>query len=428
MPSGITVKKILNLSSDIALALEANGGDVRIEAPVPGRNVVGIEVPNDKVAMVSLRDILTSNEFNSAKSPLTFAVGKDITGNTLVGALNKMPHLLIAGTTGSGKSVMLNSIILSFLFKASPEEVRLLLVDPKRVEFMPYEGLPHLIMPEIITDVPKASNALSWALDEMERRFNLFADARVKDIGEFNAMREVVLGRRKKMPYIVIIIDEFSDFIMQGKKELEDKIVRLGQKARASGIHLILATQRPTAEFVTGGIKANFPSKIAFKVSSRVNSDVIIGMTGAEKLLGHGDMLYAPIEYSSSPKRIQGCYMSTQEIADVVNFVIQNNEGCFDQEIIDAINNPKKSSVVGGGSDNSTDPMLPEALKIGIDCGQISCSLLQRKLSLGFPRAAKIVDQLAEMGYVSPYDGTNKPRSIYITLEEFYSIFGDNYN
>jgi len=378
--------------------------------------------------MVSLRDILVSNEFNSAKSPLAFAVGKDITGSIQIGALNKMPHLLIAGTTGSGKSVMLNSIILSFLYKSSPEDVRLLLIDPKRVEFMPYEGLPHLIIPHVITDVPKASNALTWALDEMERRFNLFASARVKDIGEYNAMRDVVLAKKKKMPYIVIIIDEFSDFIMQGKKELEDKIVRLGQKARAAGIHLILATQRPTAEFVTGGIKANFPSKIAFKVSSRVNSDVIIGMTGAEKLLGHGDMLYAPIEYSSAPKRIQGCYMTTQEIGDIVNFVIQNNETCFDQEVIDEINNPKKSSVIGGnGGNEGMDPMLPEALKIGIDCGQLSASFLQRKLSLGWPRAAKIVDQLADMGYISPADGTTKPRSIYITLEEFYSIFGDSY-
>lgn len=428
MPSGVTVKKILNLSSDIALALEANGGDVRIEAPVPGRNVVGIEIPNNKVATVSLRDILVSNEFNSAKSPLAFAVGKDITGSIQIGALNKMPHLLIAGTTGSGKSVMLNSIILSFLYKASPEEVRLLLIDPKRVEFMPYEGLPHLIIPRVITDVPKASNALSWALDEMERRFSLFADARVKDIGEYNSMRDVVLAKKKKMPYIVIIIDEFSDFIMQGKKEIEDKIVRLGQKARAAGIHLILATQRPTTEFVTGGIKANFPSKIAFKVSSRVNSDVIIGMTGAEKLLGHGDMLYAPIEYSSAPKRIQGCFMTTQEIGDIVNFVIQNNETCFDQEVIDEINNPKKSSAVGGnGNGEGMDPMLPEALKLGIDCGQISGSFLQRKLSLGWPRAAKIIDQLADMGYISPSDGTTKPRSIYITLEEFYSIFGDSY-
>ncbi len=428
MPTGVTVKKILNLSSDIALALEANGGDVRIEAPVPGRNVVGIEIPNSKTAMVSLRDILVSNEFNSAKSPLAFAVGKDITGSIQIGSLNKMPHLLIAGTTGSGKSVMLNSIILSFLYKASPEECRLLLIDPKQVEFMPYEGLPHLIYPNVITDIQKASNALSWAIEEMERRFNLFASARVKDIGEYNSMRDVVGNRKKKMPYIVIIIDEFSDFIMQGKKELEDKIVRLGQKARAAGIHLILATQRPTTEYVTGGIKANFPSKIAFKVASRVNSDVIIGQTGAEKLLGHGDMLYAPIEYSSAPKRIQGCYMTTEEIGDIVNFVIQNNETCFDQEVIDEIKNPKKSSVGGGANGEGMDPMLPEALKIGIDCGQLSASFLQRKLSLGWPRAAKIVDQLADMGYISPADGTTKPRSIYITLEEFYKIFGDNYN
>ncbi len=428
MPMGITVKKILNLSSDIALALEANGGDVRIEAPVPGRNVVGIEVPNDKVATVSLRDVLISNEFNSAKSPLTFAVGKDISGNIKVGALNKMPHLLIAGTTGSGKSVMLNNIIISLLYKASPDDCRLLLIDPKQVEFTPYEGIPHLVVPKVITDVSKAANALQWALDEMERRFRLIREARVKDIDEYNFTPEVMNGKKKKMPYIVIIIDEFADFIMQGKKEIEDRIIRLGQKARASGIHLILATQRPTAEFVTGGIKANFPSRIAFKVASRVNSDVILGMTGAEKLLGHGDMLYAPQEYSAAPKRVQGCFITTREISDIVNFVSTNNEPVFDPAVQEAINNaPKNHSDGQNERGNGMDPLLPEALKMVIDSGQASTSMIQRRLSIGYPRAGKIIDQMTEMGYISAADGA-KPRNVYITLEEYYQIFGDNYD
>lgn len=427
MPMGITVKKILNLSSDIALALEANGGDVRIEAPVPGRNVVGIEVPNDKVAMVSLRDVIISNEFNSHKSPLAYAVGKDITGKNIVGALNKMPHLLIAGTTGSGKSVMLNSIIISILYKANPDDCKLLLIDPKQVEFTPYEGIPHLIVPKVISDLTKATNALQWAVDEMERRFRLIREARVRDIEEYNQTQPVQTGRKKKMPFIVVIIDEFSDFIMQGKKEVEDKIVRLGQKARAAGIHLILATQYPTAEYVTGGIKANFPSRIAFKVASRVNSDVILGMTGAEKLLGHGDMLFAPQEYSSSPRRVQGCFITTKEIADIVSYVTLHNEAVFDQSVQDAINNTPKNGAIGEGQDRGgMDPLLPEALKICIDAGQASVSMIQRRLSIGYPRAGKIVDQMCEMGYISAADGA-KPRNIYITLEEFYQIFGDNY-
>lgn len=427
MPSGITVKKILNLSSDIALALEANGGDVRIEAPVPGRNVVGIEVPNDKVATVSLRDVLSSSEFNSAKSPLTFAVGKDISGNIKVGALNKMPHLLIAGTTGSGKSVMLNNIIISLLYKASPEDCRMLLIDPKQVEFTPYEGIPHLVVPKVITDVSKAANALQWAIDEMERRFRLIREARVKDIDEYNYTADVLNGKKKKMPFIVIIIDEFADFIMQGKKEIEDRIIRLGQKARASGLHMILATQRPTAEFVTGGIKANFPSRIAFKVASRVNSDVILGMTGAEKLLGHGDMLYAPQEYSAAPKRVQGCFITTHEIADIVNFVTVNNESIFDPAVQEAINNMPKNQNSEQGENSGMDPLLPEALKMVIDSGQASTSMIQRRLSIGYPRAGKIIDQMTNMGYISAADGA-KPRNVYITLEEFYQIFGDNYD
>ena len=422
MPSGVTVKKILNLSSDIALTLEANGGDVRIEAPVPGRNVVGIEVPNDKVAMVSLKDIISSQEFKNAKSPLTYAVGKDITGNIIVGDLASTPHLLIAGTTGSGKSVMLNGIILSLIYKSSPDEVRLLLVDPKQVEFKVYEGIPHLLTPRILTDVTKASNALSWAVDEMERRFKLIGDAGLRDIGEYNKTEAVLSGKKKKMPYIVLIIDEFSDFMMTSKKEVEDKIVRLGQKARAAGIHMILATQRPTIESVTGAIKANFPSRIAFKVAGRVNSDVILGTTGAEKLLGRGDMLYAPIESSANPKRVQGSFVSTQEVLNIVNYVTLNNEQEYDPAIQDAINNVKKNDSTS--EERAMDPLLPEALKICIESNQASCSMIQRKLSLGFSRAGRILDQMTDFGYISAPDGA-KPRKVYITLEEYYKIFGE---
>ena len=425
MPTGVTVKKILNLSSDIALTLEANGGDVRIEAPVPGRSVVGVEVPNDRVATVSLKDVLSSQEFKNSKSPLTFAVGKDITGNIILGDLAKAPHLLIAGTTGSGKSVMLNGIILSLLYKSSPEDVRMLLVDPKQVEFKMYEGIPHLLTPRVLTDVVKAGNALQWAVDEMERRFRLISDACVKDIGEYNRMESVLTGKKKKMPYIVLIIDEFSDFMMTSKKDVEDRIVRLGQKARAAGIHMILATQRPTIECVTGGIKANFPSRIAFKVAGRVNSDVILGMNGAEKLLGRGDMLYAPIEYSASPKRVQGCYITTEEINNIVNYVSLNNEQDFDPAIQDAINNVKRNGA--NGEEKAMDPLLPEALKICIDSNQASGSMIQRRLSIGFPRAGKIIDQMTAFGYISAADGA-KPRKVYITLEEYYKIFGDQYD
>ena len=422
MPSGVTVKKILNLSSDIALTLEANGGDVRIEAPVPGRNVVGIEVPNDKVALVSLKDVISSPEFQNNKSPLSYAVGKDITGNVIIGDLGKAPHLLIAGTTGSGKSVMLNGIILSLIYKSSPEDVRLLLVDPKQVEFKVYEGIPHLLTPRILTDVTKASNALSWAVDEMERRFKLIGDAGLRDIGEYNQTEAVLSGKKKKMPYIVLIIDEFSDFMMTSKKEVEDKIVRLGQKARAAGIHMILATQRPTIESVTGAIKANFPSRIAFKVAGRVNSDVILGTTGAEKLLGRGDMLYAPIEHSANPKRVQGCFVSTQEVLNIVNYVALNNEQDYDPAIQDAINNVKKNDSTS--EERAMDPLLPEALKICIESNQASCSMIQRKLSLGFSRAGRILDQMTDFGYISAPDGA-KPRKVYITLEEYYKIFGE---
>ena len=423
MPEGISVKKILSLDADIAYALSAKG-QIRIEAPIPGRSKVGIEVPNNKVAKVSIKDVLLSKEFSLSPSPLTFALGKDITGTVKVCNLQKMPHLLVAGTTGSGKSVCLNTIITSLIYKSSPDEVKFIMIDPKQVELSMYEGLPHMVIPKVLTDPTKAVNALQWAVDEMERRFRLISEERVRNIDEYNKTEKVLSRKVKKMPYIVIIFDEFADFMAVAKNEIEDKIRRLAGKARAAGIHLILATQRPSTDVVTGTLKANLPARIAFKVASRVDSEVIMGATGAEKLLGYGDMLYKPAD--SSPIRLQGCFIDTPETKDIVNFVIENNEETFDEEANNAINSPGKSSH-GANDDNGMDPLLPQALKICIDNGVASTTMVQRKLSIGYPRAARIVDQMEERGYISSAEGA-KQRSVYITIEEFYQIFGDTYD
>ena len=423
MPEGISVKRILSLDADIAYALSANG-QIRIEAPIPGRSIVGIEVPNSKVAKVSIKDVLQSKEFSLSPSPLTFALGKDITGNVKVCNLQKMPHLLVAGTTGSGKSVCLNSIIISILYKASPDEVKFIMIDPKQVELSMYEGLPHMVVPRVITDPTKAVNALSWAVDEMERRFKLISEEKVRNIGEYNKLDKVLQNKVKKMPYLVIIFDEFADFMAVAKNEIEDKIRRIAQKARAAGIHLILATQRPSTDVVTGTLKGNLPARIAFKVASRVDSEVILGSTGAEKLLGYGDMLYKPSD--AEPARLQGCFIDTPETKDIVDFIIQNNEEIYDEEANNAINNPTKATG-GGGENNGVDPLLPQALKICIDNGVASTTMVQRKLAIGYPRAARIVDQMEERGYISSAEGS-KQRTVYITIDEFYSIFGDIYD
>ncbi len=424
MPEGISVKKILSMDADIAYALSANG-EIRIEAPIPGRSMVGIEVPNSRIAKVSVKDILSSKEFESSSSALTFALGKDITGNVKVCNLQKMPHLLVAGTTGSGKSVCLNTIIISLLYKSSPDEVKFIMIDPKQVELSMYEGLPHMVVPKVITDPTKAVNALQWAVDEMERRFNLISDERVRNIDEYNQLDKVKENKVRKIPYIVIIFDEFADFMAVAKNEIEDKIKRLAGKARAAGIHLILATQRPSTDVVTGTLKANLPARIAFKVASTVDSGVIMGSPGAEKLLGHGDMLYKPAD--AAPTRLQGCLIETQETKDVVNYIIENNEEVFDEEAFNAINNPNKANTKDGGENNGVDPLLPQALKICIDNGVASTTMVQRKLSIGYPRAARIVDQMEERGYISSAEGS-KQRSVYISIEEFYSIFGDIYD
>ena len=424
MPEGISVKKILSLDADIAYALSAKG-QIRIEAPIPGRSKVGIEVPNDKVAKVSIKDVLLSKEFSLSPSPLTFALGKDITGTVKVCNLQKMPHLLVAGTTGSGKSVCLNTIITSLIYKSSPEEVKFIMIDPKQVELSMYEGLPHMVIPKVLTDPNKAVNALQWAVDEMERRFRLISEERVRNIDEYNKTDKVLSRKVKKMPYIVIIFDEFADFMAVAKNEIEDKIRRLAGKARAAGIHLILATQRPSTDVVTGTLKANLPARIAFKVASRVDSEVIMGATGAEKLLGYGDMLYKPAD--SSPIRLQGCFIDTPETKDIVNFTIENNEETFDEEANNAINSPGKSSSGSGGDNDGMDPLLPQALKICIDNGVASTTMVQRKLSIGYPRAARIIDQMEQRKYISTAEGA-KQRSVYITIEEYYQIFGDNYD
>lgn len=426
MPQGISVQKIKNRADDIALSLAAEGS-IRIEAPIPGKSMVGIEVPNASIATVSLKDVLASREFTSATSPLTFALGKDLTGRTICADMKKLTHLLVAGSTGSGKSVCLNSIILSIIYKASPEDVKIILIDPKRVEFVSYQGLPHLIMPDIVSDTQKAINTLTWAVNEMERRFDVLGQARVREINEYNALPDVVAGKMRKMPYLVIIVDELADLMMTGKKEVEEKVCRLAQKARAAGIHLILATQRPSTDVITGLIKANFPSRISFAVKSYVDSMVMLDRIGAEKLLGKGDMLYFP-NGAMEPVRVQGCFVTTSEINSIVDFCRDNNEAIFDPEIEKQILNPNKNGANGApGMSNDMDELLPHALKISIECGQASATMIRRKFAVGYPRAAKIIDQMEAAGYISSADGA-KGRSVYITEDEFHDLFGDAYD
>ena len=424
MPVGVPVKKILAHQDDIALNLASNG-DIRIEAPIPGRSVVGIEVPNDKITTIGIKEILSSREFQEAKSPLSFALGKEISGAIRICNLEKMPHLLVAGATGSGKSVCLNSIIISMLYKASPEDLKLILIDPKRVEFSMYNGLPHLMLPNVITETEKAVNSLTWAINEMERRFGLFQESKARNLGEYNSTQQVLSGQAEKLPLIVIIIDELADLMMLAKKDIEEKIMRLAQKARAAGIHLILATQRPSVNVITGTIKANFPSRIAFAVTSFVDSKTILDSAGAEKLLGKGDMLYAPSD-QAEPTRIQGCYIDGKEVENVVEFVKSNNNYEFDMEVAnDVVTAPKG---YGGNpfanNPDQSDELLPYALKLFIENGQASITMLQRRFRIGFSRAANLVDEMEQKGYVGPAEGS-KQRPVFMTMEEYREIFGD---
>lgn len=417
---GVKVSRIVGLADDIKLNLAV--ADLRIEAPIPGKAAVGIEVPNSENTAVMLRDLLESNEFRNSASPISFAVGKDIAGKVVVADIAKMPHLLVAGATGSGKSVCINTLIMSIIFKADPDDVKLILVDPKVVELSVYNGIPHLMIP-VVTDPKKAAGALNWAVAEMEKRYKLFAEYNVRDLKGFNA--KVEKGEtgeeiKQKLPQIVIIIDELADLMMVAPGEVEGAICRLAQLARAAGLHLILATQRPSVNVITGLIKANMPSRIAFSVSSGVDSRTIIDMNGAEKLLGKGDMLFYPSGYPK-PVRVQGSFVSDKEVQDVVDYLInKNGNASYNDELEEHINTnmPAAGTAAASEGGDDKDTYFVEAGRLIIDKEKASIGMLQRMFKIGFNRAARIMDQLAEAGVVGPEEGT-KPRKVLMTKEEF---------
>ena len=416
---GIQIKKIKNLEDDIALSLAAQG--VRIEAPVPGKSVVGIEVPNLNKDTVTIREMLDSDEFRNNKSKLTFAVGKDIAGNTILGDVAKMPHVIIAGTTGSGKSVCTRSIIMSILYNATPEEVRFILIDPKIVEFKVFEGIPHLLIP-IVTDAKKAAGALNWAVNEMMKRYQTFADASVNDLKSYNAYAKE--NGLEPMAQIVIFIDELADMMLVAKNEVENYICRLAQMGRASGMHLVVATQRPTTDVITGLIKANIPSRIALSVMSQIDSRTIIDQPGADKLLGNGDMLYLPIG-TTKPVRVQGCFASNKDISTTLEFIKSQCECMYDDSIVDAVENFVPQGKGNSGDDisdsaiaGSDEDYILRAMEVAVMNGQISTSMLQRKLKLGYARAARIVDELEERGVVGQSEGA-KPRKVLMSKMQF---------
>ncbi|MBR2040271.1 MAG: DNA translocase FtsK [Clostridia bacterium] len=420
--AGVKISKITNLADDIALNLASAG--VRIEAPIPNKAAVGIEVPNKQSDVVDVRGIFESPDFISAKSKLTVALGRDIGGNAVVTDLAKMPHGLIAGATGSGKSVCINSIIMSILYKATPEEVKLLMIDPKVVELGVYNGIPHLLVP-VVTDPRKASGALGWAVTEMEKRYKMFADRGVRNIEGYNKfVEELGDPEIEKMPHIVIIIDELADLMMTSPKEVEDSINRIAAKARAAGMHLLVATQRPSVDVVTGVIKANIPTRIAFAVSSQIDSRTILDGAGAEKLLGRGDMLF---RFAGAPKpnRIQGCFVSDSEVESVVDFIKKGKTADYDDNIMveierqAAVEKKQKTGLPEDGPEE--DSMLGEAIRVVVENGMASTSLLQRKLKLGYARAARIVDEMEQRGVVGPYKGA-KPRDVLITMDQLLEM------
>ena len=422
LDKGVRLNKLTSVADDLALSLGVTS--VRI-APVPGKiSVVGIEVPNQIVTNVNLREVIDSREFGRSASKSTFAVGKDIGGNCIVGNIAKMPHMLIAGTTGSGKSVCMNSIIISLLYKASPAEVKLIMVDPKMVELGIYNDIPHLLIP-VVTDPKKAAGSLQWAVTEMMRRYRLMSDAGVRDLESFNSIVESE-GEGEKLPQVVVIIDELADLMLVAAKEVEDSICRIAQMGRAAGMHLIIATQRPSADVITGLMKANIPSRIAFSVASAMESRIILDTQGAEKLVGRGDMLYAPIG-TGKPQRVQGCFVSDAEVEAVATFVKGNSKASYDENIIDeiekaAVQNGKKGAAAAEPEANAEemegDEMLPAAVEVILETGQASVSMLQRRLKLGYARAARIVDEMEEKGIVGPFQGS-KPRTIQITKEQW---------
>lgn len=430
---GVKVSKIVNLADDIKLNLAA--ADIRIEAPIPGKAAVGIEVPNSQSVAVSFRELVESEEFKNAKSKITFAVGKDIAGKVKVTDIAKMPHLLIAGATGSGKSVCINTIIMSILYKAKPDEVKLIMIDPKVVELSVYNGIPHLMIP-VVTDPKKAAGALNWAVSEMTDRYEKFANSGVREINGYNAMIDAMDGKDTekppKMPQIVIIVDELADLMMVASKDVEEAICRLAQLARAAGIHLIIATQRPSVNVITGLIKANMPSRIAFAVTSGVDSRTILDMNGAEKLLGKGDMLFDP-QGVPKPLRVQGAFVSDKEVSDIVKFIIENNENAqYSNDVaqkMESLSNDTTNTTVTisdvENTDDGRDSYFAEAASIITDKERASIGMLQRYLKIGFNRAARIMDQLEEAGVVGPEEGT-KPRKVLVTKEELDTILENN--
>lgn len=407
--AGVKVSKIVNLADDIALNLAAPS--VRIEAPIPGKAAVGIEVPNREIVPVTLREVIESNEFIEFKSNLAFAIGKDISGKCIVTDLAKMPHLLIAGATGSGKSVCINTLITSLIYKSSPKDVKLLMIDPKVVELSVYNGIPHLLIP-VVTDAKKAASALFWAVNEMTQRYKLFAENNVRNIEGYNQLMDNI-DKSKKMPQIVIIIDELADLMMVAPNDVEDAICRLAQMARAAGMHLVIATQRPSVDVITGIIKANIPSRISFAVSSQVDSRTILDMAGAEKLLGKGDMLFMPIG-ESKPIRIQGAFISDKEVENIVVFLKESGEANYEKDIMDDIETFTTNTVES--NEDEVDELLSEAINIAIEYGQISVSMLQRRLRIGFNRAARIVEEMEKRGIVGKQEGS-KPRQVLINKE-----------
>lgn len=447
---GVKISKITNLSDDIALNLAANG--VRIEAPIPGKAAVGIEVPNKVVSMVSMRELIDSDKFRNAKSKLTTVLGRDISGEIVVTDLAKMPHLLIAGTTGSGKSVCVNSILMSILFKATPDEVKLLLIDPKMVEFSKYKGIPHLLVP-VVSDAKKAAGALAWAVNEMLQRYKIFSEYDCKDIDSYNTlieknldyisknppiedengeMKQPVLEinglpvAKEKMSRVVIAIDELADLMMAAPSEVEDSICRLAQMARAAGMHLILATQRPTVNVITGLIKANVPSRISLKVSSNMDSRTILDTGGGEKLIGKGDMLFAPVG-APKPMRVQGCYASDEEIEGVTNYIKKSYSAQYNADIEEKIKRIAAEEIAAGKKQNDSsddddgldiDSKMDEAIKCVIDAGQASTSLIQRRLKVGYARAGRMIDDMEQLGVVGPHQGS-KPREVLMTYNEW---------
>ena len=415
---GVRVSKIANLADDIALNLAAE--TIRIEAPIPGKQAVGIEVPNKENEIVHLRDIIDCDEFKNHKSKLAFALGKDVAGQAVVTDIAKMPHVLIAGATGSGKSVCINTLIASIIYKAKPSEVKLVMVDPKVVELSVYNGIPHLLIP-VVTDPKKAAGALAWAVQEMVNRYSLFASKNVRDIKGYNEALDEE-GEGQKLPQIVIIIDELSDLMMVSPKDVEDSICRLAQMARAAGMHLVIATQRPSVDVITGIIKANVPSRISFAVSSQVDSRTILDMAGAEKLLGKGDMLFYP---SGAPKpvRIQGAFISDKEVEKVVDFIKNNGEATYNDEIIKQIENANSTDKELDASDenDNTDELLMDAIDVVVETGQASTSFIQRRFKVGYARAGRIIDQMEERGIISGFQGS-KPREVLISKERWEEL------